>query len=140
MMKVFIDTNVIMDVLLKRTDFMQDSMDIMQMGIDSDIDLFASPLTFATCHYLLRKVVGKKNAVETLRSIKSFIELTDMDDTQGTNALFSEMPDFEDMLQFESAVANGCDVIVTRNGKHFPQNPIPVLTPAQFLSQYTYES
>lgn len=58
-MRVFIDANVIMDVLLKRPDFMQDSMDVIQMGIDKDIELFASPLTFATCHYLLRKEIPK---------------------------------------------------------------------------------
>lgn len=136
-MRVFIDANVIMDVLLKRPDFMQDSMDVIQMGIDKDIELFASPLTFATCHYLLRKEIGKENALKALQSIKSFIELTMMDDKQGASALFSEMPDFEDMLQFESAIAYRCDIIVTRNGKHFPKNVIPVLTPSQFLARYT---
>ena len=72
-----------------------------------------------------------------LQAIKSFVELTFMDDAQGTRALFSEAPDFEDMLQFESAKANGCDIVVTRNGKHFPHDSLPILTPTQFLSIYT---
>ncbi len=135
-MRVFIDTNIILDVLLERPEFVQAAMDVLQMGIDKEIELFATPLTLATCHYLLRKEIGKKSAQKALQSIKSFIELTYMDDIQGTRALFSEMPDFEDMLQYESALANKCGVIVTRNGKHFPQETIPILTPTQFLSQF----
>ena len=105
-MKVFVDTNIILDVLQERTEFLQDSLTVIQMGGDKCIDLFASPLTFATCHYILRKEFDKK-------------------------------PDFEDMLQYESATANNCDVIVTRNGKHFPKGITPILTPKEFLARYT---
>ena len=138
-MKVFIDTNIILDILLERPEFVQPAMDILQMGIDKEIELFATPLTFATCYYLLRKEIGKKDAQVALQAIKSFVEMTSMDDKQGTRALFSEMPDFEDMLQYESALANRCNVIVTRNGKHFPLDSLPILTPTQFLSEYEYK-
>ena len=60
-----------------------------------------------------------------------------MDDVQVSNALNSDLPDFEDMLQYEAAVANGCDVIVTRDRKrHFPQDGIPILSPESFLEYY----
>jgi hypothetical protein len=49
------------------------------------------------------------------------------------------MPDFEDMLQFESAYAAGCDVIVTRNKKHFPQDVIQVLDTLEFFDSYWSE-
>ena len=126
-----------MDVLLERTEFMQDSLDVLQMGIDKAVELLATPLTFANCYYLLRKEIGKENTLKALQSLKSFTELTYMDDEQVTNALFSDMPDFEDMLQYESAIANRCDMIITRNVKHFPQDSLPVLTPTQFLTLYT---
>lgn len=60
-----------------------------------------------------------------------------MDDTQVTDALNSEMPDFEDMLQYEAARAAKCDVIVTRDKKrHFPIGGLPVLSPEVFLNTY----
>lgn len=135
-MKVFIDTNIILDVLQKRAVFQESSLAIMQMAINQEIDLFASPLSFATCFYVLRRELGKEETLQSLRYIKSFIEMTTMDNNQGSRALSSDMPDFEDMLQFESAIASGCDVLVTRNGKHFPKDRIPILTPTEFLNQY----
>lgn len=60
-----------------------------------------------------------------------------MDDIQVTDALSSNMPDFEDMLQYEAAVAAKCDVIVTRDKKrHFPNNGVPILSPEAFLNNY----
>lgn len=136
-MKVFVDTNIILDVLLERKDFLNDSLCIMQMGFDHSVMLYASPLSFATCHYILRKEYDKQKAIEALRSIKRFVTMTTMDDSQVEESLQSNMPDFEDMLQFHSALAMACDVIITRNKKHFPKEPVPVLTPAEYLEIYT---
>lgn len=136
-MKVFIDTNIILDVLQERNEFLKDSLSVLQMGKDGSISLYASPLTFATCHYILQKNYDKMFAIQSLRTIKSFIEITTMDDEQCFRALYSDMPDFEDLLQFESATAYGCDSIVTRNGKHFPKEPLSILTPTEFMNLYT---
>jgi hypothetical protein len=59
-----------------------------------------------------------------------------MDSAQCHHALFSKMPDFEDMLQFESAYATGCELIITRNKKHFPQDAIQLLEPSEFFDCY----
>ena len=60
-----------------------------------------------------------------------------MDDIQVTEALSSDMPDFEDMLQYEAAVSAKCDVIVTRDKKrHFPNGGIPVMPPETFLNEF----
>ena len=71
-----------------------------------------------------------------MQLISNYIELTTMDAAQCHHALFSQMPDFEDMLQFESAYAAGCDLIITRNKKHFPQDAIQLLEPAEFFDCY----
>lgn len=64
-----------------------------------------------------------------------------MDDEQVSDALGSGMPDFEDMLQYEAALASKCDVIVTRDKKrHFPQDGrIPVMSPETFLNDFFQE-
>lgn len=102
-MKVFIDTNILIDFIARREQFYQTAANLINLGIKGDIKLYATPLSYAT---------------------------------QCNNALFAAMPDFEDMLQFESAYAAGCDVIITRNKKHFPQDAIQLLEPEEFFNCY----
>ena len=57
-----------------------------------------------------------------------------------SEALGSDMPDFEDMLQYKAAVSAKCDVIITRDKKrHFPSNGIPILSPEDFLNEFICE-
>ncbi|MBQ3829102.1 MAG: PIN domain-containing protein [Aeriscardovia sp.] len=135
-MKIFLDTNILLDIFLERGDFLEDALSILQLGIDKNVELSASPLTFATCHYILQKERNKREATEILRALKPFVTMTTMDEAQGCKALYSNMPDFEDMLQLESAFAANCDMIITRNKKHFPKEPVTVLTPSEFWEFY----
>ena len=81
-------------------------------------------------------MLGYEGAIKAIQIIENYIEVTAMNSSQCHNALYSKMPDFEDMLQFESAYAAGCDVIITRNKKHFPQDAIQVLEPEEFFNCY----
>ena len=99
--------------------------------------MFATALTFANCVYTARKNIGYEQAVAGLKCLKSYVKTAIMDDVQVFNALSSDMPDFEDMLQYEAALASKCDVIVTRDKKrHFPNNGLPVLSPELFLNEF----
>ena len=99
--------------------------------------MYCTPLTFANCAYTARKNVGYEQAVKGLRLLKQFVKAATIDDRQVSHALNSDMPDFEDMLQYEAAVDAGCEVIVTRDKKrHFPADGIPVMSPEAFLSTY----
>ena len=95
-----------------------------------------TPLTFATCVFIGRKVLGYSGVVKTMQVLEKYIHITDMNSVQCRNALYSMMPDFEDMLQFESAYMAGCDILITRNKKHFPQDAMPVLTPREFFESH----
>ena len=93
----------------------------------------------ATCIFIARKVLGYEGVVKAMQILDNYLKVTPMDGIQCHNALFSSMPDFEDMLQFESAYAAGCDVIVTRNKKHFPQDAIQILDSTEFFECYWFE-
>jgi predicted nucleic acid-binding protein len=137
MMRVFLDTNILLDIIEARQKFLLASSNVFDLGIKRRIELFATPLTFANCVYTARKNVGYENAIRGLKALKAYVKTTAMDDNQVTDALCSDMPDFEDMLQYKAAEAAGCDVIVTRDKKrHFPQEGIPVLSPEAFLNEY----
>ena len=90
-------------------------------------------LSYATCAFISKKVLGYDGAIKALQIIDQYVYVANMDGKQCSDALFSTMPDFEDMLQFEAAYAAGCDVIVTRNKKHFPQDVIPILSPDELF-------
>ena len=137
MMRVFLDTNILLDIIEARQKFLLASSNVFDLGIKGQIQMYATPLTFANCVYTARKNVGYEKAVNGLKTLKSYVKTATMDDVQVNEALYSDMPDFEDMLQYKSAIASRCDIIVTRDKKrHFPQDGIPVLSPEDFLNDY----
>ena len=138
-MRVFLDTNILIDFIARREGFYQASANLINLGIKGEVELCTTPLTYATCVFVVRKVLGYDGAVKAIQILDNYLNVLPMDGTQCHNALFSQMPDFEDMLQFESAYTAGCDVIVTRNKKHFPQDAIQVLEPIEFFDTYWYD-
>lgn len=135
MRKVFLDTNIILDVMAQRKPFNVAANAVLVLGIKGEIALCATPLTFANCVYILKSAYKHSDPVAVVKAYKQYMMALVMDDNQCVKALNSGMPDFEDMLQYESAIANGCDYIVTRNKKHFPQNQITILTAEEFLAE-----
>ena len=136
-MRVFLDTNILLDIIEGRRQFLLASSNVFDLGIRGQIQMFATPLTFANCVYTARRNVGYEQAIGGLRKLKKYVRTATMDDIQVTDALGSDMPDFEVMLQYKAAVSAECDVIVTRDKKrHFPINGIPVLSPEDFLNDF----
>ena len=136
-MRVFLDTNILLDIIEERQLFLIASANVFDLGVRKQIQLFASPLTFANCIYTARKNVGYQKALQGIKLLKQFVEVTTMDDNQVSYALEDDVSDFEDRLQFESAIAAQCEVIVTRDKKrHFPQGRIPILSPEEFLNKF----
>ena len=139
MKRVFLDTNVLLDVLLHREPFLRSSAQVVDKGFRGEIELYATSLTFATCLFVARKSLGYANAVEAMRILERHISIVTMDAKQLHDALYAQAPDFEDMLQYYAAVAAGCEYIITRNEKHFPQEVMHIMTPAQFLQESIFE-
>ena len=136
-MKVFIDTNILLDIIEGREKFLIPALNIFDLGMNGNIEMYATSLTFANCMYVARKNVGQAKAIEGLRFLKKYVKIASMDDMQCVRALNSDMADFEDMLQYEAALAEGCGMIVTRDAnRHFPTNAIPILSPQAFLDSF----
>lgn len=134
MKKVFIDTNVLIDFILER-EGAKNAADILQLGEEKKIRTAASFLTMANTAYIIRKGRTQTELYALLTDLSDMIEILPMDERQFKDALDRPASDFEDVLQYECAKAHGCDVIVTRNSRHFPFAQIPVLSPAEFLGQ-----
>lgn len=134
MIKVFIDTNILIDVLLGRKNFLLQSSNIFQLADNEEIELYATALSFVNALYVSRKELGKDLALQKLKDFHDILRTAPMDDGELDKALLMGDKDFEDNLQYCSAVSAGCEVIVTRNIKDFPaDDKIRVMLPGDFL-------
>lgn len=135
MIRLLIDTNVVIDLLSKREEFYEEAADLFSRADRKELELTISSLTFANTNYVLSKMRSPKVAREVLRKFKVLVELLPLDDKITDLALSDErFPDFEDGLQYYAAMENGIDIIITRNKKDFKNSKIPVLTAKEFLA------
>ena len=133
MKKIFIDTNVIIDLLLKRDGYAEAAL-IMESGKQSIISLHASVLTMANLAYILRKELKGESLYQALRTISSLIHVTTLTDKDFQAAIELKANDFEDALQYFCAFSNNCECIITRNEKDFSFSKIQVLSTKDFLT------
>ncbi|QLG45290.1 type II toxin-antitoxin system VapC family toxin [Costertonia aggregata] len=136
MSRLLIDTNIVIDLLAKRDKFYDEAADLFSRADKKELELTISSLTFANTNYILSKLKSAKEAREILRKFKVLVELLSLDDKITELALSDDsFPDFEDGLQYYSAIENQIDVIITRNKKDFKNSKIPVLTAKEFLAR-----
>lgn len=134
MKKLFVDTNIIIDLLAKRDDYASTSK-LFTLADQGVVDIFVSSLSFANTSYILRKPLGKEEANKVLRNLDLVVTIVDLTSKTVQVSLNDEdFADFEDALQYYSAVEIGADVIITRNLSDFKYAEIPVMTANQYLS------
>lgn len=139
MKRLLIDTNIVIDLLSKRKDFYDDAANLFSQADKKELKLTISALTFANTNYLLTKLKSAKEARAILRKFKVLVELLSLDDKITELALSDDsFPDFEDGLQYYSALENQVDVIITRNKKDFKNSKLPVLTAKEYLAREKY--
>ena len=135
MRRILIDTNIVIDLLSKRKDFYDDAANLFSLADKKELKLTISSLTFANTNYILTKLKSAKEAREILRKFKVLVELLSLDDKITELALSDEsFPDFEDGLQYYSAIENEIDIIITRNKKDFKNSKLPILTAKEYLA------
>jgi predicted nucleic acid-binding protein len=134
MKKLLIDTNIVIDLLAKREPYYEDAAKLFSLADKNKVKLSVSSLTFANTYYLLQKMNSALVAKEILRRFKILTEVLSLDDKIIDLALNDNgFSDFEDAIQYYSALENGQDIIITRNLKDFKSSKIPVLTATEYL-------
>jgi len=133
-MKLFLDTNIVIDVIANREPFVEDSRIILNLCETGKAEGSISALTLCTISYVLRKYATPGMMRTKLRDLRNILTPIDLSVSLLDKAIASSITDFEDAVQFYTAAYSDADVIITRNIKHFPQDNIPVLTPTEFLA------
>jgi predicted nucleic acid-binding protein len=132
--KLFLDTNVIMDLLGERKPFYESVAKIATLADKGKIKLIASALSYSTLYYLLSKFEAAHVVKEKLRKFKVIADTSDLTDMIIDKGLSSEFSDFEDALQYYCALRMECNLLITRNVRDFKGSEIPVMTPDEYLS------
>lgn len=134
-MKILVDTNVILDVLCNRKEFVEDSLRIFQCCEVQHITGYVSALSIPNIVYIMRKELDPehiKEILHTLTMVFSVVELRESDLLKAAELSFS---DYEDAIQSVCAARVRADYIVTRNEKDFANSPIPPISPTDLLKQ-----
>jgi hypothetical protein len=123
-----------LDFLGEREPFYISAAKIATLADKRKLKIMVSALSFATVSYFLTKYEGLKKTKDKLRKFKIISGICELDELIIEKGLNSDFSDFEDSLQYFSALRTECDIIITRNGKDFKKSQIPVMTPNEFLN------
>jgi predicted nucleic acid-binding protein len=134
MSKILIDTNIVIDLLAKREPFYKSAAQLFSLADKQKLELSISSLTFANTNYVLSRLKSTQEARDILRRFRVLIKVFQLNDKLIDLALNdNNFKDFEDGLQYYTAIENEQDVIITRDLKDFKESKIPVMTADEYL-------
>ena len=137
MKKVFLDTNILVDLIADRKPFSKYSIEIFKKAEEKKIKLFTSSHSIATTHYLLKKYLEEKILRDVLYNLLDYVTIIAVDTDVLKKGLRSKHKDFEDSIQILCAsTIEKIDCIVTRNTKDFRDSEILVLTPDELCLKW----
>lgn len=133
MERLFIDTNIVIDLLAKRAPFYKEAQDLFTLADKKEVQLFISALTFANAYYSISKHHKEVDTRRHLANFKVLVTILPVEDKIIDLSLASDFADFEDGLQYFTALEHGTDAFITRNKKDFKSSQIPVLSAGEYL-------
>jgi predicted nucleic acid-binding protein len=135
-MKVMLDTNIILDVLLDRLPFSIEAVEIFSAIEALQFQGFISATTVTTIFYLASKTLGRASAKRALKKLLQLFEVAPINQSILQRAIETSFADFEDAVLYQAALQAGASSIVTRNPKDFKQASLPIYTPTEFLRSF----
>ena len=129
-----LDTNVVLDVLLDREEFANESSLIFGMVEEGALTGLLCATTITTLAYLAGKTLGRKPAGQKIRQLLSLFEIAPVTRAVLDGAVASKVTDFEDAVLAQAALEAGAQAIVTRNLRDFAHSPVRAYTPKQWLA------
>jgi predicted nucleic acid-binding protein len=134
--RVFLDTDIILDLLLARKPFFAPAVELFDRIESRTLDGFVSPLVFSNLFYILRKHLPAPGAVVALRKLRLLVRVLPIDERTIDEALASNFRDFEDAIQYHGARAQRLDALVTRNRRDYPTREMAIVTPGECLAMF----
>ena len=137
MKKVLFDTNIILDVALKRDPYFESAMQLFNLIDHNIISASITASTITDIYYISKKEKGHAIAIQFISNIIEIVDVLRIDKSVIENALIVNFKDFEDAIQVSSAEMNDLNAIITRNKKDFESAQVSIYTPDEFLGQFS---
>ncbi len=135
MNKVFLDSDVLLDLLLDRTPFSDDIAAIIEVSIDSEVKLCTSPVSITNIHYIIGSLENKSKADLKTKKLLQIVDMENIGQTVIDRAVSSKFKDFEDSVQNYCAEESGHNIIITRNTKDYKESTLSIFTPKEYLAK-----
>lgn len=132
-MKLLLDTNIVLDVLLDRKPHSGNAAEIFRLVEEGEAEGMLCATTITTLDYLLSQRMSSKEARSVISQLLKLFEVASVNRVVIEEALASRMKDFEDAVSDHAAKHSGADVVITRNMKDFTRSQSKVMDPKQFL-------
>jgi predicted nucleic acid-binding protein len=127
MEKLFLDTNILIDILSKRDPFHESAIRLVSLAHEGKLKLYCSAISIATCDYILRKQLSSTASKKAIRSLLGYITVIPTSHKAVTIATKSRFTDIEDAIQHYTAIEfGGIDCIITRNVRDYRLSQLPV--------------
>lgn len=135
MAKIFVDTDVCIDLLSGRKPFNATAEKLFSLADIGKIKICVSSLSFSNIDYVLRSQYSANHSRQIIAKFKTLVTVLSVDSKTIDLAIASDFNDFEDAIQYYSAIENGLTILVTRNLKDFKKSTIKVVTPETYLTK-----
>ena len=135
--KIFVDSDIVLDVLCKRDPYYEYAAKIFSLADMKKLTVYTTSLVVANVYYILRKAIGIEKSKEALRKLRLLVKIISVEEREVDLALNSSFSDFEDALQYYTAVKHGMETLLTRNIKDYKERDLIIQTPEQFIKGIT---
>ena len=135
--KIFVDLDIVLDVLCKRDPYYEYAAKVFSLADMKKLTVYTSSLVVANVYYILRKAIGIEKSKEALRKLRLLVKIISVEEREVDLALNSSFSDFEDALQYYTAVKHGMETLLTRNIKDYKERDLIIQTPEQFIKGIT---
>ena len=134
-MKLLVDTSVLIDGYLKRKPFYEDWREIRLIQMLGDVELWAPAKSFTDVHYVASRVIDTHKVQEVILASLDYLHVCSIDGGDIKRAAEAQWRDFEDCVVYQAARKTKADYILTRNKAGFTNADIPAVTPQEFLAK-----
>ncbi len=136
MEKILIDTNIVLDFALKREPFGEQAKTLILSFGNPNVKVFLTASSVTDIYYILNKIKGRKFAVTFLKNFVNIVRIAGVDEEIIMEALNSEMKDFEDAVQTETAINHNINIIITRDKKDYKNSGLQVFSPIEYINEF----
>ena len=135
-MRLFLDTNILIDIIEDRTEFAEDSSAVLILAEQLGANLSSAWHGLATAYYIIRRGRTEQAAMDEVDNILAWAEVAPVDSSSAARARSLQFPDFEDAMQCACAENCVADFIITRNVRDFASSSIQAISPTDFVARF----